>query len=168
MAKKKLFTPGDFDKNQNKSNLPSSMKWLITVVVLIIVVIAIVLSLRGCSGGKVVSIHDSDTIESLDSASSDSISAVTGDSTQTDSNKTEETNQSEETSEQTDEQTSISSSDESTPTATADADADDVESAAMKVIRGEYGNNPVRKNELGTNYPVIQKRVNELKKQGLF
>ncbi|WP_368338909.1 hypothetical protein [Phocaeicola dorei] len=32
----------------------------------------------------------------------------------------------------------------------------------MKVIRGEYGNNPERKNRLGARYEEIQSRVNQL------
>ncbi|MDE6409347.1 MAG: hypothetical protein K2K81_03765 [Muribaculaceae bacterium] len=44
----------------------------------------------------------------------------------------------------------------------------DVEAEAMKVIRGEYGNNPVRRNNLGSKYQEIQNRVNELKRTGKF
>lgn len=44
----------------------------------------------------------------------------------------------------------------------------DVEAEAMKVIRGEYGNNPVRRNNLGSKYQEIQSRVNELKRTGKF
>ncbi len=44
----------------------------------------------------------------------------------------------------------------------------DVEAEAMKVIRGEYGNNPVRRNNLGAKYQEIQNRVNELKRTGKF
>lgn len=44
----------------------------------------------------------------------------------------------------------------------------DIESEAIKVIRGDYGNNPGRKNNLGDKYEDVQKRVNELKRQGKF
>ena len=44
----------------------------------------------------------------------------------------------------------------------------DVEAEAMKVIRGDYGIGQERKNQLGDNYQIIQNRVNELKKEGVF
>lgn len=44
----------------------------------------------------------------------------------------------------------------------------DVEAEALKVIRGDYGNNPERKATLGDKYQPIQNRVNELKRQGYF
>jgi hypothetical protein len=40
--------------------------------------------------------------------------------------------------------------------------SDDIEAEAMKVIRGDYGNNPNRKNVLGARYHDIQARVNQL------
>lgn len=43
-----------------------------------------------------------------------------------------------------------------------------IESEALRVIRGDYGNNPVRRNMLGTNYQPIQDRVNQLKREGIF
>ncbi|MDE6681836.1 MAG: hypothetical protein K2J87_00240 [Muribaculaceae bacterium] len=50
----------------------------------------------------------------------------------------------------------------------ASTSGSDVETEAMKVIRGEYGNNPVRRNNLGSKYQEIQNRVNELKRTGKF
>lgn len=44
----------------------------------------------------------------------------------------------------------------------APAPALDVEAEALKVIRGDYGNNPDRRQRLGENYSAIQARVNEL------
>lgn len=46
--------------------------------------------------------------------------------------------------------------------------SDDVESEAMKVIRGDYGIGQERKNKLGSKYQPIQNRVNQLKREGLF
>jgi hypothetical protein len=40
--------------------------------------------------------------------------------------------------------------------------SDNVDVEAMKVIRGEYGNNPDRRNALGARYHEIQTRVNQL------
>jgi hypothetical protein len=44
----------------------------------------------------------------------------------------------------------------------------DVDSEAMKVIRGDYGDGEERKEKLGSNYQSIQSRVNELKREGVF
>lgn len=44
----------------------------------------------------------------------------------------------------------------------------DIEAEAMKVIRGDYGVGQKRKDKLGTKYQIIQSRVNELKREGIF
>lgn len=46
--------------------------------------------------------------------------------------------------------------------------SNDVEAEALKVIRGEYGIGQERKDKLGSQYEVIQRRVNELKREGAF
>lgn len=46
--------------------------------------------------------------------------------------------------------------------------SNDVETEAMKVIRGEYGIGQERKDKLGAKYQPIQNRVNELKREGVF
>lgn len=46
--------------------------------------------------------------------------------------------------------------------------SNDVEAEAIKVIRGEYGIGQERKNMLGNRYEAIQRRVNELKREGAF
>ncbi len=57
-----------------------------------------------------------------------------------------------------------------TPSAATSATgiSNDVETEALKVIRGEYGVGQERKDKLGTKYQTIQSRVNELKREGLF
>lgn len=42
-----------------------------------------------------------------------------------------------------------------------------IEEMAIQVIRGDYGNGEERKNKLGSEYKVIQKRVNEMYRDGL-
>ena len=44
----------------------------------------------------------------------------------------------------------------------------DIEAEALKVIRGDYGIGNERKEKLGSLYQVIQNRVNELKREGVF
>lgn len=61
----------------------------------------------------------------------------------------------------------------SAPTASANAIsssniAGDIEAEAQKVIRGVYGVGQERKSKLGTQYSAIQKRVNQLKREGAF
>lgn len=46
--------------------------------------------------------------------------------------------------------------------------SNDVETEALKVIRGEYGIGQERKDKLGSKYQTIQSRVNELKREGIF
>ena len=46
--------------------------------------------------------------------------------------------------------------------------SNDVEAEALKVIRGDYGIGQERKNKLGNQYESIQRRVNELKREGAF
>lgn len=43
----------------------------------------------------------------------------------------------------------------------------DVEATAINVIRGNYGNGQARKDKLGNAYTDVQKRVNEMYRQGL-
>ena len=56
----------------------------------------------------------------------------------------------------------------SNPTSGTSIISNDIEAEAMKVIRGEYGVGQERKNRLGNQYEVIQNRVNELKREGVF
>lgn len=46
--------------------------------------------------------------------------------------------------------------------------SNNVETEALNVIHGDYGNGEIRKNKLGDKYQPIQNRVNELKRQGAF
>lgn len=56
-----------------------------------------------------------------------------------------------------------------TPITTSNANvSNDVEAEAMKVIRGDYGLGQERKEKLGAKYQIIQSRVNELKREGIF
>lgn len=43
----------------------------------------------------------------------------------------------------------------------------DLEQMAWSVIRGNYDNNPIRRQKLGEDYQVIQDKVNELYRKGL-
>lgn len=43
----------------------------------------------------------------------------------------------------------------------------DIETTAINVIRGDYGNGQERKDKLGSTYADVQKRVNEMYRQGI-
>ncbi len=44
----------------------------------------------------------------------------------------------------------------------------DLDAAALDVIRGKYGNGQARKDALGADYEMVQRRVNEMYKEGRF
>lgn len=44
----------------------------------------------------------------------------------------------------------------------------EIESEALKVIRGDYGNVPERRAKLGSRFQSVQNRVNKLKREGFF
>ncbi len=54
------------------------------------------------------------------------------------------------------------------PAAATATPTGDIEDTAMNVIRGNYGNGNVRKQNLGDKYQTIQNRVNQLKREGAF
>lgn len=49
----------------------------------------------------------------------------------------------------------------------ANMSTENVEQMAWSVIRGNYDNNPIRRQKLGEDYQVIQDKVNELYRKGL-
>lgn len=57
--------------------------------------------------------------------------------------------------------TEVKSQPESEPSV-SDAPTGSIDEQARQVIKGTYGNNPVRRHKLGADYHAIQKRVNEL------
>lgn len=60
------------------------------------------------------------------------------------------------------------SSSSTTSTFSSTPISDNIEYEALRVIRGDYGIGQERRNNLGDKYQAIQKRVNELKRQGAF
>lgn len=90
---------------------------------------------------------------------SDSVSQVVIDNT----SKIEE-----EQSKESIEQTMMVSNDDDKSMSSIVNISNDVETEALKVIRGDYGIGQERKDKLGEKYQTIQTRVNELKREGLF
>lgn len=65
-------------------------------------------------------------------------------------------------------ETTIAPSELQTTNNTPSVVSNGIEAEALKVIRGEYGIGQERKNKLGNQYEAIQRRVNELKREGAF
>lgn len=166
MAKKKLFTPEDFDKKP-KTPWKSYIRWIIIAIIVILAIIAIIFGLKACNSGNqsrsaeiistsVPEIQDSavapEVVEDIDSFADGTSQAKES----FDEQSSDKPSISKESSEQVAE-----------PVANTEA-VSNIETEALKVIRGNYGNNPERIKNLGSNYQSIQNRVNELKRQGAF
>lgn len=167
MAKEKLFTPEDFDKPDSRNN----GKWL-KIVLIIIVCVAIICGLiwavRTCSSeneGNVPEPKDSTmTVKTEDPQIQQRVS---GDDAQIGDEKIGKSEITEDvvpTSVEDNQATSnISKEVKHNVTIT-----DDIDTEALNVIRGDYGNVPERKQLLGDKFQSIQNRVNQLKKEGVF
>ena len=165
MAKEKLFAPEDFDK-EPRNTKKKNIKW-IAISIVIIAVVAIVWGVNEWQSGHLLqsSTHLSNPIVLQNNI--DSINSVSQDgslqSTEVQNvlpNKVIQGTEKEEVHQLTNSMPMSSTLEDKTIT--------NVETQALKVIRGEYGNNPQRKSILGKDYSVIQNKVNELKRKGVF
>lgn len=165
MAKEKLFTPEDFDKPKDKSFWQNN-KGIIIGITALLIVVAIVLCCIFCGKNgqpenileKEQTVQIQETHEAVDTTvESEDIEAESSKETNEGANVDSEitTNQAsvEETLRPISQHINVSS---------------DIEQEAMKVIRGDYGNIPERREKLGSRYQEIQDRVNQLKKEGVF
>lgn len=59
-------------------------------------------------------------------------------------------------------------SDDNPDSATSEEKEFDLDAAALDVIRGKYGNGQARKDALGDDFDMVQKRVNEMYAEGRF
>lgn len=166
MAKEKLFTPEDFDK-EPKTPKKGYMKWIIIAVIGILVILAIIFGIKGCNSdnqSQSTEINSTSVSEMQDSVVAlevvEDIDSITDGTPQA----------KEPFDEQTIDKSTISiESPEKIAEPVSNTDAvSNVETEAIKVIRGDYGNNPERRRNLGSNYQTIQNRVNELKREGAF
>ncbi len=166
MAKEKLFTPEDFDK-EPKTPKKGYIKWIIIAVIGILAILAIIFGLKGCNSD-----NQSQNIEiSSPSVSEMQDSVVAIEVVEDIDSIADGTHQAKESfDEQTTDKSTISiESPEKIAEPVSNTDGvSNVETEALKVIRGDYGNNPERRRNLGSNYQSIQNRVNELKRQGAF
>ena len=157
------------------SDAPKSRKmiWLIIGVIVLCFLGYFIFSKPDNDGQKPVVVEDKTEVEniSVPSDTTNSKEAVKEGVGETESEVVENSNNN------VDESTAMVESVKPTETTTIDNAktsvrttnvSNDVEAEAMKVIRGDYGIGQERKNKLGDNYPTIQNRVNELKREGLF
>lgn len=168
MAKKKLFTPEDFDK-EPKAPKNNYIKWIVAAVIVIVVIVAMVLGVKGCKSDNQSQNEESHQPTVATSFDSTADSAVVIGSDNADINASQEIATSSDEVEVNDENQlpKIESEQVQNPIDNNNVSFD-IESEALKVIRGDYGNNPKRKFHLGNKYQTIQNRVNELKHQGVF
>ncbi len=166
MAKEKLFTPEDFDK-------PTDKKWYQTIVakiVFVIIALAIIAAAIICfiSGKSDNEAH----LTKSEEASVEAVSSTTLPDENIDPTITEVVAE----SVHLQEDEAVAKTEEIIETTTGPADTQvsasvvegSTDSEALKVIRGDYGNVPQRKELLGARYTEIQSRVNQLKKEGKF
>lgn len=167
MAKEKLFTPEDFDKDP-KSSRKNIVRWIVGAILVIIVIIVIIFALKGCDSKT-----DSNPIEEITLTTGIERESIT-DRTKGEDGMDNKENGERVSDVSTNSETERDAQQELTTTPgqsseqSSTSESLDVESEAIKVIRGEYGNNPVRKKALGDKYQSIQNRVNQLKRQGVF
>lgn len=166
MAKEKLFSPEDFDK-EPKTPKKDYIKWIIIAVIGVLVILAIIFYFKGCNSDnqsrrtEISSISVSemqDSVVALEDV--EDINSITDGTSLTKESFDEQI---------TDKSTISTESHDKIEKPVSNTDAvSNVETEALKVIRGEYGNNPERRRNLGSNYQSIQSRVNELKREGIF
>lgn len=152
MTKGKLFDPKDFDKKTPKKNY---IKWVVIAIIVIVAVIALIFGLKGCESDN----------QSPNTENPPVIGATVGEVSDSEDINIPRTDGSTPNAVEADKEN------QSPKDASEHVEQDvalDVEAEALKVIRGDYGNNPERKLNLGNKYQSIQNRVNELKRQGVF
>ena len=161
MAKDKLFTPEDFDK-ESKKNYRNIIQWIVSGIAILLIVLAIILGIKRCTS-------DNDIQSQAQPASSSVVEEVSMDSIKEDGLEKTQLGNDESLKEEKNEAVSVEEDSHLSIIENSSIQiSSDVEKEAIKVIRGDYGNNPARKNVLGDGYQNIQNRVNELKRQGAF
>lgn len=166
MAKEKLFTPEDFDKDP-KTPKKGYIKWIIIAVTGVLAILAILFSLIDSDSNN----QPQSTVIDSTCGSEMQDSVMTKEVVEDSYSITDGTNQAKESFDEptTDKPTvSIEATGKIAEPISNTDKVSNLETEALKVIRGDYGNNPERRRNLGSNYQFIQNRVNELKRQGAF
>ena len=169
MTKEKIFSEGDFDKDP-KGPKNNKIKWVIAVIAIVVAIVAVVLGLKGCeSDNQSKNSENPQTAVATDSnVIVDSVINIESDSVASNDSKIVESTYNNEVEVSNQNQSSKTESEDPEKISNTRDVPSDIEAEALKVIRGDYGNNPQRKSNLGNQYQPIQDRVNELKRQGVF
>ena len=154
---------GEADSGE-KSTDTNNKKWLWILLLLIAVIAAIFWGMNRNNGGD-DSPKAQPVVEQNDSIVNDSTKSQTG--TETSQEATEMPSNSDENVSAPQVQGPSESTDNSTAAAPVENAAGDVESLVKEVLSGKYGNWPERERMLGNRYNEVQKRVNEMYRNGL-
>lgn len=169
MATEKLFKPEDFDKEPQKPE-KNNKWWIIGGVLALVVVIAAVIGFKSCKTEE-ASQQDEQLIpasEVIDTVAVDEALVPESPDTLWEETALRVENEPAVTSSEVVADKKPKANVAATPAPQTSLVSSDIDAEAMKVIRGDYGNNPERQSLLGSKYQPIQDRVNELKRQGMF
>lgn len=147
----------------------TSKKWWWIIGLIILVVLAFVL-FKACNGNSTedssIATDTTKTIESdKDTLLTDSAKVTTPSNDKGVSESTE-TNNSEESTSTPISQEQPSQTETQPSTKNVSVAGSDIQDMANRVIQGEFGNGSERKQKLGADYGVIQRRVNEMYRKG--
>lgn len=161
-----------------ESSGKSSMKWMIWVCVIAIVALII----WWCLPKATTTVDDEEVIQT-ESATTMAPEEAVSDSTPAVANESKETAETPEanTAKEKVTESAVPAQSAATPAQPAAASEaapaapkkafkpkNSLDRQALEVISGKKGNNPVRKKNLGKKYRKVQRRVNELKREGVF
>lgn len=147
------------DGGNNGNGCKNKMVAIIAVIVLIVVAFVVYRSC-GTNESKVVTntiVSDSTEKEKADTISNEekSVSPISEQSQSTSSEVSSETGTNAE-----------SNNTSAVPTTKSESSGNSIEEKAMQVWDGVYGNGTERKSKLGSDYKAVQKRVNEMYRNG--
>lgn len=135
---------------------------LIAGVVVILAVLAFV-AYRSCSSGHEQNLEPTNTVvsDSTEKENADTVSSV-----KKTSDSENEKMQANDDNSNVGSPTTSSTSESTTEPRTASSSQKSIEEKAMQVWDGIYGNGTERKSKLGSDYQAVQKRVNEMYRNG--
>lgn len=147
-------------------------KWLWIIMILIAIAVIAFFLFRGCGNGDDEAAVQPATPEPAEAVQSqpapEAVSHEPGDATQPDSAQVPQSDAAAHTTVEAPAAEPAALAEPAKPaqpSAPARSSDGDIEAMALRVIRGDFGNNPDRRLKLGDDYQVIQNRVNELMRQ---
>lgn len=165
MAKEKLFTPEDFDKPTEKKWYQSKGLIITFVILAVVIIVGLLLYFSSNKSGEVSQLaQPNDAVVENVTSSTSEVEIADSSASETVPEGIEQDDVSlSNPAEQVKPEVTLTGS-KSTPKTASNS----TEAEALKVIRGDYGNVPQRKELLGSRFNEIQARVNQLKREGKF